>query len=132
MQIEMEICRIIINEMSDQQVVVLKETEGERAFPIVIGMVEVFALDRVVNGIKCPRPMTHDLIASVIEALGATVERLVICDIRDHVFYGNLVLSIGGREEDVDCRPSDGMVIAAMCKAPISAEERVFEKLSEE
>ena len=67
MDVEVELSRIIINETSDQQIIVLKERHGERAFPIVIGIVEIFAIDRRLKGIVPPRPMTHDLLASVID-----------------------------------------------------------------
>jgi len=87
MEMEAELSRIIINEMSDQQVIVLKERHGQRSFPIVIGIVEIFAIDRRLKGIKPARPMTHDLLASVIENLGAKIEKIVINDLRHHVFY---------------------------------------------
>ena len=74
MELEAELSRIIINEMSDQQVIVLKERTGERSFPIVIGIVEIFAIDRRLKGIAPARPMTHDLLANVIENLGAQIE----------------------------------------------------------
>ncbi len=69
MDVEVELSRIIINETSDQQVIILKERGGQRSFPIVIGIVEIFAIDRRLKGIKPPRPMTHDLLDSVIENL---------------------------------------------------------------
>ena len=78
MDVEVELSRIIINEASDQQIIVLKERQGERGFPIVIGIVEIFAIDRRLKGIKPPRPMTHDLLDSVIENLGARIEKIVI------------------------------------------------------
>ena len=71
---EAELSRIVINEASDQQIIVLKERQGNRSFPIVIGIVEVFAIDRRLKGIKAPRPMTHDLLDSVIKSLGADGE----------------------------------------------------------
>ena len=73
MEMEAELSRIIINEMSDQQVIVIKERHGTRSFPIVIGIVEIFAIDRRLKGIEPPRPMTHDLLANVIENLGAKI-----------------------------------------------------------
>ena len=82
MEMEAELSRIIINEMSDQQVIVLKERHGSRSFPIVIGIVEIFAIDRRLKGIKPARPMTHDLLANVIEDLGAKIEKIVINDLR--------------------------------------------------
>ncbi|MHC4423388.1 MAG: bifunctional nuclease family protein, partial [Planctomycetota bacterium] len=84
METEVELSRIIINEASDQQIIVLKERNGQRSFPIVIGIVEIFAIDRRLKGIKPPRPMTHDLLDSVIENLGANIEKIVINDLRNH------------------------------------------------
>ena len=71
MDVEVELSRIIINEASDQQIIVLKERDGQRTLPIIIGIVEIFAIDRRLKGIKPPRPMTHDLLDSIIENLGA-------------------------------------------------------------
>ena len=86
MDVEVELSRIIINEASDQQVIVLKERNGQRSFPIVIGIVEIFAIDRRLKGIEPPRPMTHDLLSSVIENLGAKIEKIVINDLSNHTF----------------------------------------------
>jgi len=86
MDVEVELSRIIINETSDQQIIVLKERHGQRSFPVVIGIVEIFAIDRRLKGIKPPRPMTHDLLDSVIENLGAKIEKIVINDLSNHTF----------------------------------------------
>ena len=127
MEVEVELSRIIINETSDQQVIVLKEKHGERGFPVVIGIVEIFAIDRRLKGIKPPRPMTHDLLADVIDSLGAKVERIVIDDLRNHVFYAKIHLSIDGRSVQVDSRPSDAIALCAAIAAPIFVEEHVFD-----
>lgn len=131
MEVEVELSRIIINEASDQQIIVLKERHGVRGFPIVIGIVEVFAIDRRLKGIKPPRPMTHDLLASVIESLGATVERIVIDDLRNQTFYAKIHLSVDGRHVIVDSRPSDAIALCAAIDAPIFVAEHVFDKTSQ-
>jgi bifunctional DNase/RNase len=131
MEVEVELSRIIINETSDQQIIVLKERNGTRGFPIVIGIVEVFAIDRRLKGIKPPRPMTHDLLANVIESLGARVERIVIDDLRNHTFYAKIHLSVDGRSVTVDSRPSDAIALCAAIEAPIFVAEHVFEKTSQ-
>ncbi len=131
MEVEVELSRIIINETSDQQIIVLKERHGTRGFPIVIGIVEIFAIDRRLKGIKPPRPMTHDLLASVIESLGARVERIVIDDLRDHTFYAKIHLSIDGRTVTVDSRPSDAIALCAAIEAPIYVADHVFEKTNQ-
>jgi bifunctional DNase/RNase len=128
MDVEVELSRIIINETSEQQVIFLKERHGSRSFPIVIGIVEIFAIDRRLKGIMPPRPMTHDLLASVIESLGAQVERIVVDDLRNRTFYAKIHLSVNGRTVVVDSRPSDAIALCAAIKAPIYVAEQVFEK----
>jgi len=127
MEVEVELSRIIINETSDQQVIVLKERHGTRGFPIVIGIVEIFAIDRRLKGIKPPRPMTHDLLANIIESLGARIERIVIDDLRNHTFYAKIHLNIDGRTVQVDSRPSDAIALCAASNAPIFVAEHVFD-----
>jgi hypothetical protein len=131
MDVEVELSRIIINEASDQQIIVLKERQGERGFPIVIGIVEIFAIDRRLKGIKPPRPMTHDLLDSVIENLGAKVEKIVINDLRNHTFYAQIHLSLNGRMITIDSRPSDAIALGAAANVPIYVAEHVLEKTSQ-
>jgi hypothetical protein len=129
--VEVELSRIIINETSDQQVIVLKERNGKRSFPIVIGIVEIFAIDRRLKGIKPPRPMTHDLLDSIIENLGAKIEKIIISDLRNHTFYANICLSLNGRIIKIDSRPSDAIALGVASNAPIYVAEDVFEKTSQ-
>jgi bifunctional DNase/RNase len=131
MDVEVELSRIIINETSDQQVIVLKERHGNRSFPIVIGIVEIFAIDRRLKGIKPPRPMTHDLLDSVIENLGVKIEKIVINDLRNHTFYAKIHLSSNGRTVKIDSRPSDAIALGVASNAPIYVAEHVFEKTSQ-
>jgi len=131
MDVEVELSRIIINETSDQQVIVLKERNGMRGFPIVIGIVEIFAIDRRLKGITPPRPMTHDLLASVIDSLGAKIERIVIDDLRNHTFFAKIHLSVNGRTVKVDSRPSDAIALCAATDAPIYVADHVFDKTSQ-
>ncbi|KPJ66184.1 MAG: hypothetical protein AMJ43_08810 [Coxiella sp. DG_40] len=131
MDVEVELSRIIINETSDQQVIVLKERNGKRSFPIVIGIVEIFAIDRRLKGIKPPRPMTHDLLDSIIENLGAKIEKIIINDLHNHTFYANICLSLDGRIIKIDSRPSDAIALGVASNAPIYVAEDVFEKTSQ-
>ncbi len=131
MEMEAELSRIIINEMSDQQVIVLKERHGDRSFPIVIGIVEIFAIDRRLKGIKPARPMTHDLLADIIENLGAKIEKIVICDLRHHVFYATIHLNLNGRTIEIDSRPSDAIALGVASNAPIFVADHVFEQASQ-
>ncbi|MFZ0033649.1 MAG: bifunctional nuclease family protein [Sedimentisphaerales bacterium] len=131
MDVEVELSRIIINETSDQQVIVLKERHGNRSFPIVIGIVEIFAIDRRLKGIKPPRPMTHDLLGSIIENLGVKIEKIIINDLRNHTFYAQIRLSSNGRSIEIDSRPSDAIALGVASNAPIYVAEHVFEKTSQ-
>ena len=126
MDIEVELSRIIINEASDQQIIVLKERNGTRSLPVVIGIVEIFAIDRRLKGIKPPRPMTHDLLNSVISSLGAEITKVVINDLRNHTFYAKIHFNIDGKEVEVDSRPSDAIALASGMKTPIYVAEHVF------
>lgn len=131
MDVEAELSRIIINETSDQQVIVLKERDGQRSFPIVIGIVEIFAIDRRLKGIKPPRPMTHDLLGTVIESLGARIDKIVINDLRHHTFYATITLSLNGRSVEIDSRPSDAIALGVASNTPIYVADHVFEKTSQ-
>ncbi len=128
METEAELSRIIINETSDQQVIVLKERNGDRSFPIVIGIVEIFAIDRRLKGIKLPRPMTHDLLAGIIQGLGAKIDKIIINDLKDHTFYAKIVLSLNGQAFEIDSRPSDAIALSAASKVPIFVAEEVFDQ----
>jgi len=131
MNVEVELSRIIINEASDQQIIVLKERDGQRTLPIIIGIVEIFAIDRRLKGIKPPRPMTHDLLDSIIENLGAKVKSVVINDLRHHTFYAKITLSLNDRTVEVDSRPSDAIALSVRSNAAIYVAKHVFEKASQ-
>jgi len=131
MDVEVELSRIIINETSEQQIIVLKERNGGRSFPIVIGIVEIFAIDRRLKGIIPPRPMTHDLLGNVIENLGTKIEKIVINDLRNHTFYATIHLNSNGQTIEVDSRPSDAIALGIASKAPIYVAEHVFDKTAQ-
>src|SRR5687767_4044706 len=105
--VEMLLTKIVIRETSDQQCIYLREKDGERQFPIVIGVFEALAIDRRVRDRKTPRPMTHDLLVDVIRGLGARLERVVVSDLRDNTFYARLLVSPAGGGEivEIDARP---------------------------
>ena len=132
MDIQVELSRIIINETSDQQVIVLKELNGKRSFPIVIGIAEVFAIDRRLKGIETPRPMTHDLLSSTIENLGGKLEKIVINDLHNHTFYAQLHISRDGQKVEIDSRPSDAIALGVFSQTPIYVADSVFDKVSQD
>ncbi|MBA7688018.1 hypothetical protein ES703_96492 [subsurface metagenome] len=131
MDVQAELSRIIINELSDQQIIVLKERTGQRSFPIVIGIAEIFAIDRRLKGVAPPRPMTHDLLDSVIQNLGAKIEKIVINDLRHHTFYAKITLSMNGKIVEIDSRPSDAIALGVASNTPIYVAEHVFQRASE-
>jgi len=125
--IQMELKRIMITETSDQQVIVLKEKGGVREFPILIGIYEATAIDRSVKDIETPRPLTHDLLSSVMRNMGGRLERIVVNDLRDSTFFAKLMISRNGENIEVDSRPSDAIALAVHEKAPIFVDEEVVE-----
>jgi uncharacterized protein len=129
MDIQVELAQIIINEEVDQQIIVLRETHGQRSFPIVIGMPEILAIDRRLKGIELPRPLTHDLLEQVIAQMGGKIMRVVINDLRDHTFFATIVVQQGGQTVEIDSRPSDAIAVAAGLRTPLYVAERVFEEL---
>lgn len=129
MEIPVELCQILINETINQQIVVLKEKEGDRSFPIVIGLPEVIAIDRRIKGEMLPRPMTHDLLASVIEQLGGAILKIVINDLQDHTFYARIHIQVRGEIVEIDSRPSDAIALSAGMTVPLFVDERVFDQL---
>lgn len=126
MPVQMELRRIIISEVDEHQVIVLKEVEGDRSFPIVIGIFEATTIDRRVKGIQSPRPLTHDLIAAVVSQLGGEIQDIVISDLEDHTYYARLRIQSGGELIEVDCRPSDAIALAVAAKVPIYVSEQVL------
>lgn len=119
MPVAMELSRIIISEINDQQVVYLKEVEGDRTFPILIGWFEATSIDRHVKQIETARPLTHDLLVSVVEGLGAELQDVVINELRDHVYYAKLRVRHEGELNEIDARPSDAIAVAVTCEPPL-------------
>lgn len=118
MPVQMELSRIIISEINDQQVIYLKEVDGERSFPILIGVFEATSIDRRVKNCRTPRPLTHDLLVSVVENLGAEIQDVVISELRDHTYYAVLRIRLEGELIEVDARPSDAIAVAVTCDPP--------------
>ena len=127
MEVRMELVRVIISETTDHQVIVLREKGGDRSFPIIIGIFEAVSIDRKLKEIEIPRPLTHDLLADVIRQMGGELTRVVVNDLRDGTFFARLHIDMGGREVEVDARPSDAIALAVRVGCPLYAEEKVIE-----
>jgi bifunctional DNase/RNase len=132
MEVRMDLARIVIRDTDDQQIIYLREHDGEREFPIVIGDAEACAIDRRLKGYKKARPMTHDLLADVVERLHADLEKVVINDLKNHTFYARLVLRTNGEVIEVDSRPSDAIALAAGTETPIFVEDHVLREICRE
>lgn len=119
MLVQMELARIIISDVNDQQVVYLKEIDGGRSFPILIGVFEAHSINRHIKGEVAQRPLTHDLLRNVIEQLGGEVQDVVINNLLEHTYYALVRIRKDGELIDVDSRPSDALALAAQFKPPL-------------
>ena len=128
--VEVELSRIIINERSEEQVIVLKEKDGDRAFPILIGIYEATAIDRGIKEYRTPRPLTHDLVCAILRSLHVRLDKIVVNDLRNQTFYAKLLLVQDGRSFEVDSRPSDAIALAVQFGSPIFVEEKVLEEVA--
>jgi len=126
--IEMTIDSIRVSLMNYQRVVILKEKEAERYLPIWIGPAEADAIAVKLQGVTVPRPLTHDLLQSVIDSLGATVSSIIVSDLRNDTFYAKIILNVDSEVMEVDSRPSDALALAVRVEVPIYAEEAVLDK----
>ena len=129
MPVQMQLARIIISEISEQQFIYLKEMEGERQFPIVIGIFEASSIDRRVKHLNSPRPLTHDLVVNVVEALGGELDSVVISELKDHIYYARLRIKRDGELIEVDTRPSDAIALAVTANVPIYVAEDVMDEV---
>ena len=129
--VEVELSRVVIQEKDDHQFIHLREREGsKRSFPIVIGFNEAAEINRKLRNVEVMRPLTHDLIGRVLASLDATVDRVVISELRDSTFYATLVLKCNGAERLVDCRPSDAICIAVQTHAQIYVAKQVLDQVA--
>jgi bifunctional DNase/RNase len=128
--VEVELVRIVIRDTSDQQYIFLKEKEGERTFPIVIGFYEASAIDRRVRGVGTPRPMTHDLLGNTVEALGGHLLKIVVNRLHENTFYARLHIQKDGGEIEIDCRPSDAIALAVQAEVSIFVSEDVIDAVT--
>lgn len=126
--IEMTIESIRVSLMNFQRVIILKEKDAERYLPIWIGPSEADAIALQLQEVSVARPLTHDLLRSVIGALGGTVMSIVVNDLNNDTFYARIILDVHGQHVEVDSRPSDAIALAVRVKVPIFADEAVLDK----
>ncbi|MEP7294249.1 MAG: bifunctional nuclease family protein [Chloroflexota bacterium] len=128
--IEVIIDSIRVSLMSQYRIVILKDTTSDRYLPIWIGPCEADAITIELQEMPPQRPLTHDLLKSMIRELGGKVVHILINDLRHDVYYARIVVDVGGKQVEVDSRPSDAVALAVRVKAPIFVAEAVMERHS--
>jgi bifunctional DNase/RNase len=126
--IEVTIDSIRISLMTQHRVVILKDTNSDRYLPIWIGPCEADAITIELQGVQVARPMTHDLLKSLIRDLGATISYVLVNDLRNETFYASIILDASGRVLEVDSRPSDAIALAVRARVPIFVEEGIMDR----
>ena len=131
MLVRMDLARIVIVDSDDEKMsmIVLREVDGERAFPILIGIHEAYAIDRRTKHILVQRPMTHDLIERLIGKLDYKLDQILINALRDSTFYAKLVLRRNGEVVEIDSRPSDAIAVGAGTDTPIFVDDSVLDEV---
>ena len=130
MAVEMKVKGLMWDPVSRMPIVIWKTREGESLLPIFVGLFEANAIAQQLDGSLSPRPMTHDLLGNLIDALHGRVERVVITDLKDNTFYALIHIERNGEKLAIDSRPSDAMALALRVKVPIFVEDTVLERSS--
>lgn len=131
MPVLMELSRVIVSELNDQQAMYLREVGGTRTFPILIGQFEAQAINRQLLEEEPFRPMTHTLLRNVVTALGGTIEEVVITEMKEHTYFAVLKIRVGDTVHEIDCRPSDAIAMAVHFSPilPIYVAEQVLNEV---
>jgi bifunctional DNase/RNase len=124
----MKIKGLMIDPVSNMPIIILKNSDGKTVLPIWVGIFEANAIAMQLEEVASPRPMTHDLLKNVIEGLRATVDQVVITDLRDNTFFAMIHLKRDGEQFTIDARPSDAMALALRTSSPIHVETQVLDK----
>lgn len=124
----MVISELTVDPLTNSPIVILKEIDGERTLPIWIGLLEATAIASELEGIKFSRPMTHDLLRSMMESIDVRVNKVEVCDLRDNTYYALIHLTHNGKKISIDARPSDALALSLRVKAPIFVAEEVISK----
>lgn len=125
--IEMELNKIVIDEKRHDQLVVLREKNGGRLLPIVIGLAEASAIKLKISGFNPPRPLTHDLLHSTIQNLEARIDRIIIDRLEENTFHAKIMLTTSqGAVKAIDARPSDSIALAVRARVPIFVEDQII------
>ena len=125
--IEVRVAHLGLDKATNTPVVILQEKEGERVLPIWIGPAEASAIAMELAGVKFSRPLTHDLVKQIVVGLGATLEQVVISQVKDNTYYAEMHLHRDDHVVHVDARPSDSIAVALRLKAPIFTSESLLD-----
>ncbi len=128
--IEVHIDSIRVSLMSQSRVVILKDNTGDRYIPIWIGPCEADAITVELQEMPPKRPLTHDLLKAIIRELGGQIVHMLINDLRSDVYYARIVVDVGGRQVEIDSRPSDALALAVRARVPIFVEDHVMDRAS--
>lgn len=126
--VRMKVKVVGLEQHSMNPVVIITDADEKGFIPILIGPSEAQAISQGMEGQSMPRPMTHDLLKNIVDALGAKVKRIVIHDLKEETYYANVVFESGGKEIEVDARPSDAIALALRVEAPIYVSEEIAAK----
>ena len=127
MQIAMTIKGLMVDPVTNMPIIILRDEAGGRVLPIWVGIFEANAIALQIENITTPRPMTHDLLRNVIRDLNGTVQKIVVCDLKENTFYALIYVAIGEDVTAIDARPSDAIALALRASAPIFVEESVID-----
>ncbi|MEW6145705.1 MAG: bifunctional nuclease family protein [Thermodesulfobacteriota bacterium] len=125
---EMEIEALGFDRATQTPIVLLTDKKKETVLPIWVGLCEARSIEIGLSGMIPPRPMTYDLVAAMVRTLNAEVKRIIITDLRDQVFYAQVVVSVNGKVSNIDARPSDAIALASRMKSPIFVDKSVIRK----
>ena len=124
----MVVSGLTVDPLTNSPIVILKETDGERTLPIWIGLLEATAIASELEGIKFSRPMTHDLLKSIMDTMDVEVNKVEVCDLKNNTYYALIHMTHGDKEISIDARPSDALALSLRMKAPIFVSEEVINK----
>ena len=124
----MVISGLTVDPVTNSPIVILKEVDGDKTLPIWIGLLEATAIASELEGIKFSRPMTHDLLKSVMDMIDVEVNKVEVCDLKNNTYYALIHLTHKGKEISIDARPSDALALSLRMKAPIFVAEEVISK----
>ena len=127
MQIEMTIKGLMVDPITNMPIIILRDKDGQRVLPIWVGVFEANAIALQMENVTTPRPMTHDLLKNVISDLKASIQKIVVSDLKENTFYALIYLQVNGEPVAIDARPSDAIALALRAQAPIFVEDRVID-----